>query len=289
MHYSPEALEAFLYVVETGSFSATARKLKKSQSTISSAIANLELDLGVMLFDRHSRYPVITPEGLRVLPYVKAIFAANERLEALSVRLTNHVESRLSFILSDLWETAHHESILQQFAERYPDTEFECIIAEDDDVIDSLQSGRSHVGVLRVQKNYPVDISTARLRVGTEMAIFIHQDNPLARLQKVDIDALQTVRQLVLKTYVRPDHVLSTGPVWSSPSLLMLLEMAEQGFGWGVLPRWLVLQFGHQVLKELSVEGWPQLFEVDVAWSNKTPPGPAGRWLIDELRSRQSG
>ena len=287
MHYSPEALEAFLYVVETGSFSATARKLKKSQSTISTAIANLELDLGVTLFDRNSRYPVITQDGLRVLPYVKAIFTANERLEALSVRLTNNIESRLSFVLSDLWETAHHESILQQFSERYPDTEFECIIAEDDDVIDSIQSGRSHVGVLRVQKKYPVDISTARLQVGTEMAIFIRQDNPLARLDSVDIDALQTVRQLVLKTYVSPDNVLSTGPVWSSPSLLMLLEMAEQGFGWGVLPRWLVLQFGHRVLKELSVEGWPQLFEVDVIWSNKNPPGPAGRWLIDELHHRQ--
>ena len=287
MHYSPEALEAFLYVVETGSFSATARKLKKSQSTISTAIANLELDLGVTLFDRNSRYPVITQDGLRVLPYVKAIFTANERLEALSVRLANNIESRLSFVLSDLWETAHHESILQQFSERYPDTEFECIIAEDDDVIDSIQSGRSHVGVLRVQKKYPVDISTARLQVGTEMAIFIRQDNPLARLDSVDIDALQTVRQLVLKTYVSPDNVLSTGPVWSSPSLLMLLEMAEQGFGWGVLPRWLVLQFGHHVLKELSVEGWPQLFEVDVIWSNKNPPGPAGRWLIDELHHRQ--
>ena len=287
MHYSPEALEAFLYVVETGSFSATARKLKKSQSTISSAIANLEADLGVILFDRHSRYPVITPHGLRVLPYVKAIFAASERLDELSVRLTDNTESRLSFVLSDLWQTTHHESILQQFSDRYPDTEFECIIAEDDDVIDSIQSGRSHVGVLRVQKNYPADISTARLQVSTEMAIFIRQDNPLAQLDKVSIDALQTVRQLVLKTYVRPDNVLFTGPVWSSPSLLMLLEMAEQGFGWGVLPRWLVRQFGHQVLKELSVEGWPQLFEVDVVWSNKNPPGPAGRWLIDELRRQQ--
>jgi len=287
MNYSPESLEAFLYVVESGSFSAAARKLKKSQSTISTAIANLEADLGVILFDRNSRHPTITPHGLRVLPYVKAIFAASERLDELSTRLTDNIEPRLSFVLSDLWQTTHHESILRQFSDLYPDIEFECIIAEDDDVIDSIQSGRAHVGVLRVQKNYPTDISTARLQVGTEMAIFIHQSHPLAQQKEIDIDALQTVRQLVLKTYVRPDNVLSIGPVWSSPSLLLLLEMAEQGFGWGILPRWLVLQFGHQELKELAIEGWPKLFEVDVAWSNKTPPGPAGRWLIDKLRSRQ--
>lgn len=287
MNYSPESLEAFLYVVESGSFSAAARKLKKSQSTISAAVANLEADLGVILFDRHSRHPTITDHGLRVLPYVKAIFAANERLDELSIRLTDNIEPQLSLVVSDLWETAHNESILQQFSVRYPDIEFECIIAEDEDVINSLQSGRSHIGVLRVQKSYPIDISTARLQVGTEMAIFIHQKHPLAKQEKVSLDALQDVRQLVLKTYVRPDNVLPTGPVWSSPSLLMLLEMAEQGFGWGILPRWLVSQFGHQVLKELSVPGWPKLFEVDVAWSNKIPPGAAGRWLIDQLRARQ--
>lgn len=287
MNYSPESLQAFLYVVETGSFSAAARKLKKSQSTVSAAIANLEADLGLTLFDRHHRHPAITAHGLRILPCVKAIFAAREQLEELSIRLAGDTEPRLSFVLSDLWQTVHHESVLRQLSERYPDLEFECIIAEDDDVINSIQSGRAHVGVVRVQQHYPVDITAARLQIGTEMAIFIHKNHPVARQGKMDISALYSLRQLVLKTYVRPENALSAGPVWSSPSLLMLLEMAEQGFGWGILPRWLVSQFGHQVLTELNVEGWPRHFDVDVVWSNKIPPGPAGRWLIDELRARK--
>jgi len=287
MRYSPESLEAFLQVVSTGSFSAAARKLKKSQSTISAAIANLEADLGVTLFDRHTRNPTITPHGLRVLPFVKAIFSASERLDELSVRLAENVEPQLSFVLSDMWQTAHHESILQQFSARYPHIEFECIIAEDEDVIDLLQGGRSHVGVVRVQPHYPADISSARLQVGTEMAIFVHQQNPLAAQSVVTMDQLHTVRQLVLKTYVRNNNRVYQGPVWSSPSLLMLLEMAEQGFGWGIFPCWLVSQFGHGLLKQLPVEGWPQVYEVDAVWSNKTPPGPAGRWIIDQLRTRR--
>jgi DNA-binding transcriptional LysR family regulator len=51
MRYSPEALTAFVEAVDSGSFSAAARRLRKSQSTISTAIANLEADLGVTLFD----------------------------------------------------------------------------------------------------------------------------------------------------------------------------------------------------------------------------------------------
>jgi DNA-binding transcriptional LysR family regulator len=46
MRYSPEALTAFVETVAAGSFAA-ARRLRKSQSTISTSIANLEADLGL--------------------------------------------------------------------------------------------------------------------------------------------------------------------------------------------------------------------------------------------------
>ncbi len=78
MRYSPEALMAFVETVSCGSFSA-ARRLRKSQSTISTAIAHLEADLGFSLFDRSSRQPVLTEEGKRVLSYVQAILSASDR------------------------------------------------------------------------------------------------------------------------------------------------------------------------------------------------------------------
>lgn len=287
MSYSPESLEAFLQAVETGSFSAAARKLKKSQSTISSAIANLEADLGITLFDRQSRQPTLTPQGHKVLPYVQSIIAANERLDEVSVRLAGNIEPRLSFVLSDVWQTTHYESILNSFSERFPDIEFECLIAEDEDAIDLIQSGRAHVGVLRVQQSYPPEVTVARLQVGAEMAIYLHRKYELAQRKSVEMDELHTVRQLCLKTYTNPTNPVNSGPVWSSPSLLMLLEMAEHGFGWGVLPRWLVEQFGHNVLVELPVAGWPQRINSDVIWSNKEPPGAAGRWMIDTLRAQR--
>jgi len=67
MRYSPEGLDAFVAAAALGSFSAAARQLRKSQSTVSAAIANLETDLGLVLFDRQSRKPQLTAEGQRVL------------------------------------------------------------------------------------------------------------------------------------------------------------------------------------------------------------------------------
>ncbi|BAN99584.1 lysR family transcriptional regulator [Plautia stali symbiont] len=273
MKYSPESLEAFVQTVASGSFSAAARALAKSQSTISSAVANLEDDLGFALFDRSGRQPVLTAQG--------------QRLDELAVRLSQGIEPRLSLAISDFWQADHHENLLTRFEARYPDIEFECMIAEDEDVLDLLQAGRVHLGVVRAQPRLPPDLAVARLQVEAQMAIFLHQDHPLEAQSQVSEAQLGELRQLRLNTWVETRQPLPAGRTWSAPTYLLLLEMAEQGFGWSVLPRWLVQQFGHQVLRELPVPGWPQHIAVDVIWSRRNPPGSAGRWMIDQLCAQQ--
>lgn len=283
MRYSPESLEAFVQTVASGSFSAAARALGKSQSTISAAVANLEDDLGFVLFDRSGRQPVLTEQGRRALPQVQQILAASERLDALAIRLSQGVEPRLSFAVSDFWQTDHHEHLLKQFDARYPEIELECMIAEDGDVLDLLQAGRVHLGVVRAQPALPADIAVARLQVEAQMAIYLHRDHPLAKRNAISEGQLEEVRHLRLNTWVEQREPTSMGRIWSAPTYLLLLEMAEQGFGWTILPRWLVKQFGHDVLRELSLPGWPQHIAVEVIWSRRNPPGPAGRWMIDQL------
>lgn len=289
MRYSPESLQAFVQTVESGSFSAAARALHKSQSTVSTAVANLEADLGFSLFYREGRTPVLTENGRRVLAQVQEILNASATLDELAIRLAGEVEPCLSMAISDFWQADYHESLLKRFDARYPAIEFECMIAEDADVIDLLQTGRAHIGVIRVQPDYPQTIATARLQVEAQMAIYIHQDHPLAHATQVTEAQLKTVRQLCLNTWSDNARLPSGKGIWLAPSYLLLLEMAEQGFGWSILPRWLVAQFGHQVLRELPVPGWPQRISVDVAWSRPSPPGPAGRWMIDQLLAQRAG
>lgn len=286
MRYSPESLEAFVQTVESGSFSAAARALRKSQSTVSTAVANLESDLGLSLFNREARTPVLTENGQRVLAQVNVILNAASQLDELAMRLAGDVEPCLRLAISDFWQADHHEHLLKRFASRYPDIEFECMIAEDGDVIDLLQSGRAHIGVIRVQDRYPANISLRRLQVEAKMGIYVHHDHPLAQKDSVTEAELQGIRQLRLNTWTEQEPAPG-GKVWLAPSYLLLLEMAEQGFGWSVLPRWLTEQFGHQLLRELPVAGWPQNIRVDVAWSRLSPPGPAGRWMIDQLVSQR--
>ena len=158
MRYSPEALTAFVETVAAGSFSAAARRLRKSQSTVSTSIAHLEADLGFDLFDRSARQPVLTAQGEQVLGYVQAILAASTRLDELAVSLTAQTEARLTFVLSDTLNPDVLEDLMNQFDQRFPHTEFECLIGEEEDVIDLLQKSRAQVGLTEARDSYPTDI-----------------------------------------------------------------------------------------------------------------------------------
>ena len=64
---SLDQLRAFIAAADEGSFSAAARKLRRAQSVVSELVSNLEGQIGVTLFDRSGRYPVLTPEGAVLL------------------------------------------------------------------------------------------------------------------------------------------------------------------------------------------------------------------------------
>lgn len=285
MRYSPEALTAFVETVATGSFSAAARRLRKSQSTVSTAIANLEADLGFALFDRSARQPVLTEQGEQVLGYVQSILAASARLDELAVSLTAQTEARLTFVLSDTLNPDVLEDLMIQFDRRFPHTEFECLIGEEEDVIDLLQKERAQIGLTEARDVYPTGIGVIRLPMQTQMAIYVSTTHPLAAQGRVEVDELHGWRELQLSTYLERETTQVRGPIWSAPNYLLLLSMAVQGFGWCALPCALVEEFAAaKSLVQISVPGWPRTVAIDLLWNKRSPPGVAGSWLRQYLQ-----
>lgn len=285
MRHSPEALTAFAEAATLGSFSAAARKLGKSQSTVSSAIAHLEIDLGLSLFDRSSRKPTLTEQGRVMLGKVQEILAASDRLDRAASQLGGGLEARLSVVWSDTYQSDRFEDMLMAFEQRFPDLEFECLIAEHGDLVSLVQTGRAQIGVVAAQNVYPPDIGAAMLAEQSEITLFVAANHPLAGLKDVTPEVLANFRQLRLDTYLEPadQSAPSARRAWSAPSYLMLLEMAVLGFGWAAIPRWMVTRFAVGSLHELDARGWPQRVPVDAVWSRQRPLGRAGTWLLQEM------
>ncbi|RMR03795.1 Regulatory protein, LysR:LysR, substrate-binding [Pseudomonas savastanoi pv. glycinea] len=286
MSYSPEALEAFAQTVALGSFSAAARRLGKSQSTISEAIARLEIDLGLELFDRSSKHPALTEAGRAMLGRIEDVLAASDKLRRAAGRLADGMEPRLTLVLSDANQFADFEIRMAELDQRFPELELECVFAEHGDAISLIQSGRASLGLLSAQASYPPEVGYATIAERADFGLFVAHKHPLAHQAQVDYQHLAQYRALRLNTLVdqsvpTDDLPISGHRPWSAPNYLLLMDMSAFGFGWAALPRWLVSGYASGKLKELDVPGWPRSSAVDIIWSRQRSLGPAGAWLLE--------
>lgn len=282
MFISADAIAAFVLAAELGSFSAAARRLGKRQSTISETIANLEIDLGVTLFERGGRQPQLTAAGQRLLPAARQTLAAQDSLQLEAQLLAGGLEPRLTLVLSDTFHTGDFEAMLSEFAERFPTLELECLVGEQEDVLALLQSGRAQLGLLTALAGYPADIASCSLPRPADTALYVAAGHALARLDTVTAAALRQHRELRLKTYQDSPVTDNGGLCWSAPSYLLLMEMALHGFGWAELPDWLVARYGAG-LRSLPVAGWPRRQRIDAVWARPRPLGAAAAWVLQRL------
>ena len=70
---SVKELEAFVAVVEAGSFEAAARRLNATPPAVSKRISELESELGVRLFERSTRRCHITPRGRTLVQFAQRV------------------------------------------------------------------------------------------------------------------------------------------------------------------------------------------------------------------------
>ena len=87
-----DQLRTFIVAADEGSFSAAGRKLCRAQSVVSQALANLEAQIGVKLFDRSARYPRLTEQGRNLLAEARAVAESVEVFKARARAVSEGLE-----------------------------------------------------------------------------------------------------------------------------------------------------------------------------------------------------
>lgn len=287
MHFSLEQLNAFLATQDTGSFSAAARKLGKAQSVVSTAIANLEIDLGVNLFDRQGRYPQLTPAGERLVPEARKIMEACQHFQSLAGEMAAGVEQRLTLAVDDESNLPWLEPVLAELSRRFPTVQLELLFPSMGDLIEMLLRGRAQLGI-----GYEDQLSNdgiARHPMGLVKAhICAHPKHPLASQQRVSIADLAAVRQIALtsRSGTTTQHELLSSDVWWAEGDLVILALIKYGHGWGVLPAFLTdeaIRNGEIVVLKPDFQMKFSQFRREVLWHRPVAQGPVGSWLKETL------
>ncbi len=111
---------AFLATAEEGSLSAAARLLGQRQPTLSRQVANLEQDLGVMLFERIGRRLMLTQPGLELLEHFKAMGAAANLVSLAASGQSQAIEGQVSITATNVMATYHLPRVLQRIRDVAP-------------------------------------------------------------------------------------------------------------------------------------------------------------------------
>ncbi|MNZ43593.1 LysR family transcriptional regulator [Pseudomonas alkylphenolica] len=281
-----EQLRLFVGVAEQRSFSAVARTQRKAQSAVSNAIALLEADLGVTLFERSSgRQPRLTEAGAALLEDARELLRQCERLDGRALALMRGQEAQLRVAQDEAMPYQPVIDSLDELAQQFPMLEVQLASGAQGDVARKLVERRADLGLLFRHERMPSALERRALG-NVEMVTVCAVNHPLARLGQVNRQQLARHRQLLIAPQESgyPGGEPISPQIWRADSFYAMAELLMRGLGWAWLPRH-VVQYPtyHAQMVELRSEWTPPALVVELVWRRDEPLGPAAQWLAERF------
>ncbi|MBQ5949105.1 LysR family transcriptional regulator [Massilia sp. ST3] len=296
MAFDLDNLRVFLAAIDHGSFSAAGRVLGRVPSAVSMAIANLEAELGMDLFDRGGREPRPTAGAQALLPQARLLVEQLQRLNNHALSLTRGLETSLTIaILPELLAAAAWSEALATLGVEYPLLEIEVLSAPQSDALAMVQSGRAQLAL--VFERYGMDAREAFQEVAEERLVAVvaptHSMLGRADAQAIRDADLLAERQIVVagRDSVQVDKRIAISRLqWRTDDPVAALSLVKAGLGWAWLPSGFVrdpLELGELV--EIPAANFTNVlrFFVDVIWTAERPLGLAALRFIELLDQKR--
>jgi DNA-binding transcriptional LysR family regulator len=285
---SVDQLLVLLTVVEEGSFTAAAKRLRRATSAVSYAIDALEAQLGLPLFDRGTtRKPKLTHVGEAVVAEAKAVAHSVETLRARVRGLLEGLESEVPLVVDSMYPSDLLVAALDEFHRMFPTVPLRLSVRPLEGVERVVRDGDAWIGVGSL-----IHMNSAGLQViqiGAVRLIPVAAPNhPLALAGEPSPSRAREHLQLVLSDQLQAegrDYGVVGLANWRVGDLTLKHKLLLGGIGWGGMPEPMVradIESGRLV--RLDLPDWRGgEYAMQVVHKIETPPGPAGRWLIERL------
>ncbi|HYE52472.1 MAG TPA: LysR family transcriptional regulator [Azospirillaceae bacterium] len=283
-----DQLRTFVAVAEAGSFRAGAARLMRAQSAVSGAIANLEALLGVRLFDRSVRRPVLTPDGELLLANARDILLRVSALRARARGLSEGLERELSLSVDTLFPLSVVGAALVHVRSLFPSVALRLEAAPLGGPVAALRGKRSTLAIL-VGEDFRDPTLELEAVASVEQVAVVSPDHPLGSRavgSPIGLAEMADHLQIVLSD----PTPLSDGRTFGvlSPQMCRVgsqdvkHSLILAGLGWGRLPAWQVaddLCEGRLVRLKTAALGRDSRLtsEVYLARRLDEPFGPAAR------------
>lgn len=157
----PELLRSFVAIAETGSFTAAAQRVHRTQSAVSMQIKRLEDTIGCVLFDRDSRTVRLTRDGEVLLGHARRILSAHR--DALAAFDREALSGEVVLGAPDDYASTFLPYILARFAETHARVHVNLVCAPS-------------VELLRMAAEHKVDLALVTEGSGEQGARPLHRE-----------------------------------------------------------------------------------------------------------------
>lgn len=290
-----DQLRTFVTVADSGSFRAGAARLTRVQSAVSHAIANLEAELRLPLFDRAGHRPVLTAEGRALLANARDILLRVDAMRARARGLGEGVELELSLIVDTLFPIAAVGAALVELRAAYPSVAIRMAVEPMGGPPAALLERRSMLAIM-VGEDFRDPRLTLEALAAVEQVAVVAAAHPLARRPPGAVIGLPDLADH-LQIVLSDPSALSAGRDFGvlSPETCRVASQEIKhalilaGLGWGRLPSWQVardLREGRLVRLDTAALGRDATtrYEAYLAHRLDAPLGPAARHFGAALR-----
>ncbi|AJR23609.1 LysR family transcriptional regulator [Sphingobium sp. YBL2] len=284
-----DQLRIFLTIVDSGSFAAAGRRLNRAVSVISYGIANLEAQLGLMLFDREgTRKPQLTVAGRALLAEARSIADGVDGLRAKVKGLLDGLEAEVDLAVDVMLPSERLGRVLRAFAREFPTVQLR-LHAEALGAITAMVLDRAAVVGISGPLSAGVEGIESRTAGAVAMVPVAAPDHPLGRMEAIAPGAGRDHIQLVLTDRSRftegRDYSVRSPKTWRLADLSAKHALLREGIGWGNMP--LPMIEPDLVAGTLVRLAMPDhdggMYRFSAIWRRDTPPGPAASWLLDQF------
>ncbi|MET0283298.1 MAG: LysR family transcriptional regulator [Polyangiales bacterium] len=284
-----DQLRAFVTVVEEGSFSAAARKLKRVQSAISTAMANLEAQLGVALWDRSTKIASLTDAGRAVLGSARRVLSEVDGLRRLTASMVDGLEASVSLCVDALFPVPSLITMCKGFTVQFPEVALRIDTQVMSAVAERVLSGDATLGVVSPLGLLPG--LERRALTALRMIPVVSPKHALAQ-RKGCIPEAQLAQAVQIVLSERADAGVADQAVLSSRTFRVAdlhtkHLMLRAGLGWGNLPEQLVREdLQKKKLVAIRPEAWADdehVLQLSAVHRRDTTIGPAHRWVLEQL------
>ncbi len=198
MAFTFRQLQYFVAVAKTGTISGASKTLSISQSAITEAIKELEADLGVSLFQRHSRGLNVTHKGHQFLRHATSILSDITNARQAFQEEEEFVQGELQLGVTSLVAGYVLSDILARYKRAYPKMDVSAIEDEGSYLEHLLIGGELDVAVMLVSNLRNKYALQAENLVSSPYKLWMPMGHKLSTKDRISPDDLTSERLIML-------------------------------------------------------------------------------------------